>query len=108
MRSVIVIISVALVILLSAFGAIKNFMSGIRGKVTPITAVKKVWAINTPDSAVLIPSSGNFTFELKPGSWKIYVEAVAPYKNVTLENIVVKEGNYTDAGEIKLSSDQRK
>ena len=95
----------ALILLLSAFAAIQNFMSGIRVKITPVNAVKKVWAINTPDTVMAAGSSSdNFTFELKPGTWKIVAEAVAPYKNVTLENIVVKEGAYTDAGEIKLPS----
>jgi len=104
MKSIMMIMALSLVLLLSAFGAIKNFMSGIRVKITPVNAVKKAWAINSPDSVIAATSSDYFTFELKPGNWKIYAEAIAPYKNVTLENIVVKEGTYTDAGEIKLPS----
>ena len=104
MKSVIKIISLALLVLLSAFVVIQNFMSGIHGIVTPVHAVKKVWAINGKDSMATIPSSGNFSFELKPGNWNVHVEAISPYKDVTLENIVVKEGSYTDAGEIKLPS----
>ena len=102
MKTIIKITGLALIVLLSAFAVIKNFMSGIHGIVTPVKAVKKVWAINGKDSLATIPSAGNFSFELKPGNWKIQVEALPGYTGVTLENVVVRDGSYTDAGEIKL------
>jgi hypothetical protein len=102
MKTIILIIGFALIIVLGTSSVIKNFASGIHGIVTPVKAVKKVWAINATDSFAVIPSSGNYSFDLKAGTWQIHAQAIPPYKDVTLENITVKENGYTDAGEIKL------
>ena len=36
------------------------------------------------------------------GTYKVIVEANAPYKNASKEGVEVKEGEATDLGEIKL------
>ena len=41
--------------------------------------------------------------DVKPGTWKLVVEAVLPYKNAEKEGILVTEGQITDIGLIKLS-----
>jgi hypothetical protein len=102
MKTILKITGVALVMLLCISAVIKNFMSGIHGIITPADAIKKVWAINATDTIGVAPSAGNFSIELKPGNWKIHVDAIPGYKPVTMENIIVKDGSYTDAGEIKL------
>ena len=81
-------------------------LSGIHGTISPADGGKKVWAIGTSgtDTVSVVPSSGAFSLEVKPGTWKIIVEAAKPYKDATISNITVEEGKYTDAGEIKLTS----
>jgi hypothetical protein len=92
--------------LLSAF--IIPATSGIHGTISPADAAKKVWAVSTTgkDTVSVVPSSGAFSLDLKPGTWKILVEAAKPYKDAVVSNIIVEEGRYSDAGEIKLTSDQ--
>jgi hypothetical protein len=41
--------------------------------------------------------------DVKPGSWKLVVEAVLPYKNDERESILVTDGQITDIGLIKLT-----
>jgi hypothetical protein len=43
-----------------------------------------------------------FSFSVKPGIYKVVVDAIEPYKDAVLENISVKEGQTVDVGEIML------
>lgn len=90
-------------IITTAFVAHK--VSGIHGTISPADAAKKVWAVSGRDTVSITPSSGTFSLEVKPGNWKLLIEAVKPYKDAVVTNIIVEEGRYTDAGEIKLVSD---
>jgi hypothetical protein len=103
MKKIVITLCTAFVafLVLSAFVA-RTTMSGIHGTVTPADGAKKVWAINGTDSASTVPAGGNFSLDVKPGTWKVLVEANAPYKNATVESVVVEEGKSADAGEIKL------
>ncbi len=96
-------VAFAAFMVLSAFVPRTTVMSGIHGTVTPAEGAKKVWAISGTDTASIIPVAGNFALDVKPGTWKITVEAAAPYKNAVVEGILVEEGKSADAGEIKLS-----
>ena len=101
MKNVVVSLCAAF-LLLCAFVPGKKFASSIHGSVDPPDAVKKVWAINRTDSVSVVPVTGNFTLEVKPGTYQVIVEAVRPYKNSSVDNIVVQEGQSADAGQIKL------
>jgi hypothetical protein len=46
--------------------------------------------------------NGVFSFAVKPGLYKVIVDAVEPYKDAVLENISVKEGQAVDVGEVVL------
>lgn len=87
---------------MSAFISDKYIKSGISGTIDPPEGAKKVWAISGSDSVSAAPFAGNFSLEVKPGTWSLYVEAAKPYRDALVENIVVQEGQYTDAGVIKL------
>lgn len=78
------------------------FKSGIHGTITPPEGAKKVWAIGEKDSVSAMPQTGNFMMDVKPGNWKLHIQAVPPYKDAVVENLHVKEGQYTDAGVIQL------
>jgi uncharacterized membrane protein len=105
MKKILFIAGIAF-LLLSAF--IIPGTSGIHGTISPADAAKKVWAVSTTgtDTVSIVPSSGAFSLDVKPGTWKILVEAAKPYKDAVVSNITVEEGKYTDAGEVKLTSDQ--
>jgi hypothetical protein len=79
-----------------------HLISGIQGSIDPPQGAKRVVAINATDSVVVIPAVGNFSIEVKPGTWRLVVETVAPYKNATLDNIVVNPEQITNVGVIKL------
>jgi hypothetical protein len=99
----IAIILVAVLIIITAFISHKSYtVSGIQGTISPADGGKKVWAYSGKDTVSVIPSSTAFSIDVKPGTWTLYVEAVKPYKDATVSNIIVEEGRYTDAGEIKL------
>jgi hypothetical protein len=91
-------------VLFSAF-MLQPFKSGIHGTIDPADGAQKVWALNGTDSVSAVPMSGKFSLEVAPGKWKLFVEATPPYKNTTLENITVREEEYTDAGVIRLTSE---
>lgn len=76
--------------------------STITGKVTPADGATLVWAISGSDSTKAPISAGAFALQVKPGTYKILVDAKAPYKDVILENLEIKEGQPLDVGEIVL------
>lgn len=77
--------------------------SGIKGTVTPAESAGDVWAISGTDSVKTPVAQGGFLFpDVKPGTYKIVVEAKAPYKNFVKEEVVVKEGEVVDLGAISL------
>jgi len=104
MKKIAIIIGAVFIIALSAFISKKNFASGIHGIVTPADAVVRVWAINGKDSVAVAPVSGNFSVDIKPGNCRLHIEAAKGYKDVFVNNIIVEEGSYADAGDIKLSN----
>ena len=75
---------------------------GIIGTIDPPEGAKKIWAVNGKDTVAIIPPPGSFILDVKPGTWKLVVEATLPYKNAERESILVAEGNMTDIGLIKL------
>ena len=81
--------------------AFTSAQTGISGKVTPQDGAESVWAIGT-DSTKGIISSGNFSIQVKPGTYKIYIDAKDPFKDVSLENLEVRDGQPLDVGEIVL------
>ena len=74
----------------------------ITGKVVPVDGAETVWAVSATDSTKGTLSSGTFTLDVKPGTYKVIVDAKAPYKDVTLENLEVKQDQPLNVGEIVL------
>ena len=86
---------------LFAFNVSTN--GSVKATVSPADAAVRAWAISGTDT--LKADIGNGAFEItdaKPGTYKVIVEANAPYKNASKEGVEVKEGEATDLGEIKL------
>ena len=75
----------------------------IKGKVSPPDAVSNAWAISNADTLKAKISEGNFEIMgVKPGTYKLVIEAKPPYRNASRENVVVADGQATDVGDIKL------
>ena len=89
------------IVLISSFASMDR--SGIQGTIDPPEGAKRIWAVSGKDSVSIIPAPGSFIMDVKPGSWKLVVEAVLPYKNVERDAVLVVEGELTDVGLIKLS-----
>jgi hypothetical protein len=84
--------------------AFKGIDAGsIKGVVTPADGAKTAWALSSTDTLKAAISNGTFEIpNAKPGSYKLIIEANAPYKNTAKEGITVTDGQPTDVGEIKL------
>ena len=80
-------------------------MSGIHGTINPADGAKRIWAISGKDTVSGVASLGAFSLNVRPGNWKLLIETVKPYKDVVITNIIVEDGRYTNAGEIKLTKD---
>lgn len=76
--------------------------TSITGKIVPGDGAETVWAISATDSTKGTLSSGTFTLDVKPGTYKVIVDAKDPYKDVTLENLEVKQDQPLNVGEIVL------
>lgn len=88
------------VVLISSFVGDR---SAIQGTIDPPEGARRIWAVNGKDTVAIIPSPGSFIMDVKPGSWKLVIEAVLPYKNAERDGIVVTDGQITDVGLIKLT-----
>ena len=89
------------VLIMSAFNS--DYRSGIQGTIDPPEGAKRIWAVSGKDTVSIIPAPGSFIMDVKPGTWKLVVEAVLPYKNAERESILVMDGEITDIGLIKLT-----
>jgi len=85
---------------LYAFNVVSQ--AAISGTVTPPEGATAVWAVNGSDSVAGTFSNGSFSISVKPGTYKLFIDAKAPYKDVSLENIQVSDTAATNVGEIKL------
>ncbi|WP_315822631.1 carboxypeptidase regulatory-like domain-containing protein [Paraflavitalea speifideaquila] len=64
--------------------------SSITGKISPSDGAEVVIAINGTDSLKLKSADRGFSFIVKPGAWKVLVNAKNPYKDATLNADVKK------------------
>ena len=103
MKKIAITLGVTFIMMTAFIG--HRFMSGIRGAISPPDGVKKVWAISGADTVSIAAPSGSFSLDLKPGNWKLYIEAAKPYKDFAWPNIAVEKDRYYDVGEIKLTKE---
>ncbi|MCO4293372.1 carboxypeptidase regulatory-like domain-containing protein [Solitalea sp. MAHUQ-68] len=78
-------------------------LSGIKGNIVPSTGASYVWAIMGTDSLKTSVNSGSFEFNnIKPGNYKVVVDAIEPLKDVQFE-VSVPENKVINVGDIKLA-----
>jgi len=95
----------ALLALVITFSAFIIFAGGmIKGKVLPADGAAQVWAISSSDTSKAAISQGTFEISnLKQGTYKIYIDAIDPYRDVVRDGIQVSENGTVDLGEIQLT-----
>ena len=75
----------------------------IAGRIMPTAALKDVWAVSARDTVRALVMDGRFSIiNLKPGIYKVIINAVEPYKDVVREGIAITGGLPVDMGEIRL------
>ena len=99
MKRFLVICAIIFSATLAAFTSRRNETS-ITGRVTPIDGANIAWAVGSRDSVTSNVVNGIFSFSVKPGIYRVIIDALEPYKDATVENISVKEGQTVDVGEI--------
>ncbi len=84
--------------------AFKDTETGsIKGSVNPADGATKAWALSATDTAKSDILNGAFEIaNLKPGDYRLIIEAKAPYKNQAIEVVSVKDAQPTDVGVITL------
>lgn len=86
---------------LLAFNKLED--GSVKGTVTPPDGAIRAWVLSAKDTFRTGISSGSFEFKnVKRGTYRLIIEAKAPYKNVAKDSITVVEGNSLDVGEIAL------
>jgi hypothetical protein len=77
--------------------------SAITGSVVPADGAVAIWAFSGTDSTRgIILNTGNFSLTVKPGIYKILLDAKSPYKDFVMENVDVKPERPLDIGQIVL------
>jgi hypothetical protein len=94
---------IGIIVAVALISSFAKDRSGIQGTIDPPEGAKRIWAVSGKDTVSIIPAPGSFIMDVKPGSWKLVVEAVLPYKNAERESILVTDGQITDIGLIKLT-----
>ena len=93
--------SLVMAFVLFAFTTFKN--GSIKGTVSPSAAATSAYVVSGMDTMRTNIRNGAFEIgEVKPGTYKLVIEAIAPYKNFEKEGVVVNEKKATDVGEITL------
>jgi hypothetical protein len=100
MKNLIIVVMLFFAIIIVAFR--DTTKTGLVGRVNPLDAADMVWVTSATDSAKSAVSQGQFSFDLKPGVYKLIIDAREPYKDVLLENLQVKQDEVLDVGEIPL------
>jgi hypothetical protein len=94
-----------MILLAAALFAFTTFQGGsIKGKVIPADGASQVWAISNADTLKAAISQGNFEItRAKAGTYKVYIDAIDPYKDVVKDGVQVNDGGTVDLGEIQLT-----
>jgi hypothetical protein len=94
-----------LLIAVTGLFAFTIFQGGsIKGKIIPADGASQVWAISATDTLKAAIGQGNFEItNAKAGTYKVYIDAIDPYKDVVKEGIQLSDGGTVDLGEIQLT-----
>lgn len=75
----------------------------IKGRVTPAEGAYHAWAISNKDTLETAISLGSFQFSgIKPGTYKVVINAHAPYQDLVRDDVLVTDEAVVDLGDIQL------
>ncbi|HEY4108579.1 hypothetical protein [Puia sp.] len=78
-------------------------VGSIKGTVSPAEGGVRAWAESATDTLRAPIVNGTYEIaDVKPGAYKIIIEAKPPYRNIAKDGIMVNDGQAADVGEIKL------
>ena len=87
---------------LFAFNAI-TINGSVKGTVSPANKASMAWIVSSTDTLKVPVDKGVFEIrDIKPGIYKVIIEAKPPYKNAATDAITITDGQVIDVGEIKL------
>ena len=94
----------AFVIMLLVLYSFIRFDGGtIKGRIIPTDAASQVWAMSATDTLKAAISQGSFEImNAKAGTYRIYIDATDPFKDVVKEGVRLTDGGIVDLGEIQL------
>jgi hypothetical protein len=79
------------------------FSGSIKGTVSPSDGATRAWAESSTDTVKALVINGSFEItDVKPGTYKVIIEAKPPYKNAAKDGVSVADGQSADAGMIAL------
>ena len=81
------LVQLALVVLgVTSVHAVKILQtSSLRAKIAPEGEAESIWAVQGNDSLRFLGSNGSYYISaLRPGNWRIAVDAKKPYRNTTI------------------------
>lgn len=95
---------IATTIIIAGLFAFTHLKVGsIRGTVTPAEGGVRAWAESATDTLRAPIINGSYEIpDVKPGAYKIIIEAKPPYRNIAKDGIMVNDSQAADVGEIKL------
>lgn len=95
---------IATTVVVAGLFAFTHYKAGsIRGTVTPAEGGVRAWAESATDTLRAPIVNGSYEIaDVKPGAYKIVIEAKPPYRNIAKDGIMVSDGQTADVGEIKL------
>ena len=85
--------------------AFTTFQGGsIKGRVIPADGASQVWAMSASDTVKAAISQGNFEIlNAKAGTYRVFIDAIDPYKDIVKEGVQLSDGGTVDLGEIQLT-----
>ena len=93
----------AVVVAFASFAFTKFDGGGIKGKITPAEGATQVWALSATDTLKSTITDGSFEISnAKAGTYKVFIDATEPYKDVVKDNVQVSDGGTVDLGSITL------
>jgi hypothetical protein len=95
---------IATTVIVAGLFAFTHLKSGsIRGTISPAEGGVRAWAESATDTLRAPIVNGSYEIpDVKPGAYKIIIEAKPPYRNIAKDGIMVDDGKAADVGEIKL------
>lgn len=77
--------------------------SPVKGTISPSNAGIRAWLFSRTDTLSGSIAQGAFQIDqVKPGNYRLMIEAAPPFRNLIVDGVVVVEGQPTDVGVLTM------